>query len=311
MGSPARFVAPTRQTELVTSPSSIERLLPWLLRLIWVGVLVAGGPAIDGATESSTAVAADVLRWVAFAGWTAGVVAMAIPSVTSLTAVRLIVPVSVPVAVIAVAGGADSGPGVAFVAASLLATLAAFSADFGRPFVQASAYGEEDRHLLRPPAAYALASIISWAIWAALLIGAPLLLAGERWILGCSASVGAVLGAVLGWPRWHRLSRRWFVVVPIGVVIHDDLVLAQTVMLRRQELAGLRLAPAGTEAADLSGPASGHAVEITTKETTTAVYAATPKTPGGTAIHLRACLVAPSRPGQALQAAAARRLPVG
>lgn len=295
----------------VGRPSTIERLLPWFLRLIWVAVLVAGGPAIEGATESDTAAAGDVLTWVAFGGWTMGVIAMAIPAVTSLTAVRLIVPVSVPVSVVALGGGADTGPGVAFVAASVLASFAAFSADLGRTFVQASAYGEEDRHLLRPPAAYALASIVSWVIWAGLVIGAPLLLAGERWILGCSAAAGALAGAILGWPRWHRLSRRWFVVVPIGVVIHDELVLAQTVMLRRGELAGLRLAPAGTEAADLSGPASGHAVEITTNEPTTAVFAATPKTPGGTAIHLRACLVAPSRPGQALHAAAARRLPVG
>jgi hypothetical protein len=98
---------------------------------------------------------------------------------------------------------------------------------------------------------------------------------------------------------------------PIGVEIHDPLVLAETVMLRRQELAGIRLAPADTEAADLTGPATGHAVEISTHESTTVIHAATPKTPRGTAIHLRSCLVAPSRPGRALRAAAAKRLPVG
>ena len=115
----------------------------------------------------------------------------------------------------------------------------------------------------------------------------------------------------LGWPRWHRLSRRWFVIVPIGVVIHDPLVLAETVMLRRQEIAGIRLAPAGTEAADLTGPASGHAIEVSTHEPTTVIFAATPKAPRGTAIHLRACLIAPSRPGQVLHGAMRRRLPVG
>ena len=64
------------------------------------------------------------------------------------------------------------------------------------------------------------------------------------------------------WRRWHKLSRRWFVLVPTGVVVHDHLVLAETLMMRRNEVVGLRLAPADTEALDLTGPAAGHAVEV-------------------------------------------------
>jgi hypothetical protein len=43
---------------------------------------------------------------------------------------------------------------------------------------------------------------------------------------------------------------------------------------------------------------------------TTAVLAPRPKTPRGTAIHLSALLVAPSRPGAVLREAARRGLPV-
>ncbi len=100
-------------------------------------------------------------------------------------------------------------------------------------------------------------------------------------------------------------------IVPIGLVIHDQLVLAETVMLRRQEIAGMRLAASDTQAADLTGPAAGHALEITTVEPVTAIFAATPKQPRGNAIHLTACLVSPTRPGLALTAAARRRLPIG
>lgn len=282
-----------------------------MLRLVWIAVLLTGGNAIDGATSSRADVIGDTARYAALAGWIVGVAAMAIPAVVSLTAVRLIVPLAMPVAVVAAVGGADIGDGLAFLVVGAFATVVALSADLGRTFVQASAYGEEDRHLLRPPAAYALAAVTTWIVWSALVTAAPLLLADHRWIVGSMATVGAVGGGVLGWPRWHRLAGRWFVVVPIGVVIHDQLVLAETVMLRRQELASIRLAPAGTEAADLTGPASGHALEITTHEPTTAIYAATPKQPRGTAIHMRACLIAPSRPGLALGAAARRRLPVG
>jgi hypothetical protein len=300
-----------RQTDRVIDVARLERAMPWVLRAVWIGVLVAGGAAIDEATASSADSFGDAVRYASLAAWFAGVCAMALPAVVSLTAVRLIVPLGVPAAVVALVAGADATSGIIFLVLAVLACVVAFSALLGRVFVQASAYGEEDRHLLRPPAAYVLAAGISWAVWAALSIGAVLLLADRRWIIGAVVAVAAIGVGVLGWPRWHRLSRRWFVIVPIGIVIHDQLVLAETVMLRRQEIAGIRLAPAGTEAADLTGPAAGHAVEVATHESTTVIFAATPKEPRGTAIHLRSCLVAPSRPGEALQAAARRRLPVG
>lgn len=296
---------------IVPAPPVVDRLLPWLLRLTWIVVLVTGGSAIDGATSSRADVIGDVARYGALTGWIVGVASMAVPAVVSLTAVRLLVPLAVPIAAVTLGAGTDTVDGLLFCVVSLVSSMIAFSADLGRVFVQASAYGEEDRHLLRPPAAYALAAIATWSVWATLVISAPMLIAAEHWVLGPMAAAGALASGVLGWPRWHRLARRWFVLVPIGLVIHDQLVLAETVMLRRQELAGLRLAPAGTEAADLTGPASGHAVEITTTEPTTVVFAASPTAPSGTVIHLRSCLIAPSRPGRALTAAAVKRLPVG
>lgn len=291
--------------------ATIDRLLPWLLRLLWVAVLVSGGTALDGATEGAASAVAATTRYGALAIWIAGVAAMALPAVTSLTAVRLIAPTSVPAAVVALAAGAPTTDGVVFLAVALVTTMVALSADLGRVYVQASAYGDEDRHLLRPPAAYAIASVALWACCTGATIAGPLLIASGRWLVGIMLVVIACGGIVLGRPRWHRLSRRWFVVVPIGVVIHDQVVLAETVMLRRQELAAIRLAPMGTEAADLTGPAAGHAIEISTVEPTTAIFAATPKEPRGRAIHLSSCLIAPTRPGRALRAAAARRLPVG
>jgi hypothetical protein len=289
----------------------VERAIPWALRVVWIGVLVAGGAAIDQTTASSTDTFADVTRYAAFAGWFVGVCSMALPAVVSLTAVRLVVPAGVPVAAVALIGGADAASGLAFLALTAVAVVIAYSALLGHVFVQASAYGEEDRHLLRPPAAYAFAALLSWAVWIASSIAAVLLLADRNWIVGAAVAIAAAGGGVLGWPRWHRLSRRWFVIVPIGVVIHDQLVLAETVMLRRQEIAGIRLAPADTEAADLTGPASGHTIEVSMHEPTTVIFAATPSTPRGTAVHVRSCLVAPSRPGQALHGAVRRRLPVG
>jgi hypothetical protein len=286
-------------------------MLPWVLRATWVGVLVFGGEALDGASAGRSGLAESMSTWVAAVIWLLGVASMAIPAVVSLTATRVIVPLSVPAAAIAWAMGADAVDGALFIGAASISTVMAFSGDLGQLFVQASAYGEEDRHLLRPPAAYLLAVVVTWALWATSMIAGPLLLGARAWMLGGALSALAIGGVIWAWPRWHKLSRRWLVVVPAGLVIHDHLVLAETVMIRRQELASVALAAVGTGAADLTGPAAGHAVEITTVEPITVIFAATPKEPRGRAIHLTACLVGPTRPGRALAAMDRRRLPVG
>ena len=98
--------------------------------------------------------------------------------------------------------------------------------------------------------------------------------------------------------------------VPAGLVVHDPVVLADTLMVRTDQILRLGLARAETEAADLTGPASGYAVQIDTTETVSTVFAFTPKEPNGRAIHMTGFLVAPSRPGEALRCASARGLPV-
>ena len=290
--------------------SRFERAMPWALRAAWVAVVVAGGEALDAATVERSSTVGDVVTVAAAIGWVAGVAAMAIPSVIGLTATRIVVPLATPAAVMTwiAGGGADAA---IFSVLALLALVIALSGELGRMFVQASAYGEEDRHLLRPPPAYALAAVLTWAIWATAALAAAPLLGVGNWPLAIAAIVLAAALGVWSWPRWHRLARRWLVIVPVGLVVHDQLVLGETLMLRRQEIATIRLAPAGTEAADLTGPAAGHALEILTNASVTPILAGTPRAPGGSAIHLTACLVAPTRPGRALAGATNRRLPVG
>lgn len=283
---------------------STERLLPWLLRLLWLLTGLAAGAALDGAVGDGTA--ATVTRIVLGVGWIGGVAAMTVPAVRSLTAVRVVVPLAVPAAAAMWVGGADDVNAVLALAAAAVTTVVACSAELGRAFVQASAYGAEDRHPLRPPAAYLAAAIASWLVAAVGLTLGVSFVAASRWAVGIPIAAVGALVAAWSLPRWHRLARRWLVVVPIGLVLHDHLVLAETLMLRRHEIAGLALAPADTEAADLTGPAGGHAIEIRTTAPVTAVYAGTPRSPGGRAVHLTACLVAPSRPGRALAAASRR-----
>ena len=81
-------------------------------------------------------------------------------------------------------------------------------------------------------------------------------------------------------------------------------------MLRSNQIAGVGLARSDTGAADLTGPASGHALEVRTTESVSTLFAFTPQRPNGKALHMTPFLVAPSRPGQAVRLAAARRIPI-
>jgi hypothetical protein len=282
----------------------------WVARAAWVLVAVIGGTAVEAAVDGRS----EAVRWVAGLGgwvvWGTVMAALAIPAVRSLTMARLLAPLSLVIAAVVAAAGAPALELAQLAIPAVVACAAMFTAPFGRQFVQASSYGDEERLPLRLPVAAGTAAIITWALWAPAVIIGPLLLAARNPVVGGILTVIGVAGLVLLTPRWHRLSRRWLVLVPAGLVVHDPVVLADTLMVRMNQLVGLRLAPADTEAADLTGPASGFAIEVQASETVTTVFAFTPKEPNGRAIHMTGFLISPSRPGEALRTAAARGIPV-
>lgn len=285
----------------------------WLARAAWFVVAITGGAAIGdalGDRSRSVQVIGTAGAWVGFA---AGAAALAVTGVLTLTLARAVIPGSIVVAAVAIAGGADPSSGIALAAPAIAATGLVASAEFGRVYLQASAYGDELRFGLRPPFGYVLASGATWLMTAAAVVLAPVALAGRAWPLAVPALVVAVAGVVLLPIRWHQLSRRWLVLVPAGVVVHDPVVLADTLMLHRRTIESLAIDDRGVAAqtaADLTGPTPGLAIEVRLGEAATAVLAARPGSPNGTAIHLTALVVSPTRPGSALRAAAARGLPV-
>lgn len=280
--------------------TNLERWLPWVARVAWAATGVFAWSAIDAIDGDTT------MRWVAYVGggaiWIGGLIGLALSSVTTLTIARVSVPLAVPAAGLLLLSPADRSDAVVTIAAAAVTTIIVMSADVARAFVQASAYGAEQRFPLRPPLAYEIAAVIAWAIVAALLLVGMVVAANHRLLIGGIIVAIAVAGFVWAWPRWHRLARRWLVIVPAGLVVHDPLVLAETLMLRRHDIGDVSLAPADTDAADLTGPATGHALEINTATSVTALLTGTPAEPRGTAIHLTALLVSPSRPGVALAA---------
>ena len=293
--------------DALTRPSSIT----WAARLVWLALAVVGGGAFgDALAEHSRAVqlTGTIGLWV---GWAAVAVALLVPSVRSLTVVRSVVPAAVVVALVAAPRADSAASGAACVALALVAGALVLSGELGEHLAQASAYGDEQRFPLRPPLGFLVPAAVSWCVLCACAVVGPLALAAEGWFVGVPLTVAAV---VLGWflgRRFHRLSRRWLVLVPAGVVVHDHLVLADTAMFPIADVVRLSLALADTQAADLTGPATGNALEIVLRDMPTIVFAPTRAVPNGRAIHVGAALVAPTRPGRVLRAAAARHVPVG
>jgi hypothetical protein len=269
---------------------------------------LVAGPALGDlfAGRSSGVVAVgNIGLWV---GWLAVLIASLVPTASALTALRLLVPVSV-VAAVAAATAASVRPiaVVVAVAVALAATILAFSAEVAQVFIQGSAYGDETRFPLRPPGPLLLGPLpLGWALTAAAALAGPLLLAARVWVPGTLLTGVGVGLVVLFARRCHRLARRFVVFVPAGVVVHDPLILGDTFMARKTQVASLALAEVGTQAADLTGKALGNAVEISLRDFDTVVLAASPGKPGGSAIHAKALLISPSRPGRLLTEATRR-----
>jgi hypothetical protein len=290
--------------------SALGRVAPWLFRTAWAALVIVVAPAIGSALADNSRPVQLTGTAMAWFVWAAVLMVSLVPTCLSLTALRLVAPLPMVASIGAAFAGASAGEVGAAVALSLLVVIVGFSAELGAVFVQGSAYGDERRFALRPPGPLLLGPIpLVWSALAAALAAGPLMLAARSWIAGPAVSlVGIGLAALLG-PRFHRLSLRWLVLVPAGAVIHDQMVLTETVMFRMNEVAGAGLAPAGTEAADLTGNALGGAVEVRLRDTGTVVLSPTKDHPNGRALHVKSFLISPSRPGQAIAETRRRGLP--
>ncbi len=291
-----------------------ELVSRWLPVVAWAALVVLAGPLFGAALAGRSVPVRTVASVGLWAGWACGLAFAVIPSVRSLTGLRLLGPMA-PLAALAaaVAGGASAVVAIVGVAATAVAAVLGATGDLGGHFAQASAYGDEARFLLRPPGALLLGPLpVLWLGAAIPCLAGPLLLAAQQWPAGIVVTAAGVAAAVLVAGRAHALARRWLVFVPAGVVVHDQLGLAETVMLRRDDVLACGLAPATTEAADLTIGAMGMAVELRLAGNGVEVVLNTPSRRdrrATRALHVRSFLVSPTRPGAVLAEARRRGIP--
>ncbi len=284
----------------------------WILRLTWVVQPFVFLPLLDDATMHLTTTGSTILAVVLWSKWAMVLLATLVPSTVSLTVGRLAAPIAVVVAIIAAVGADAAGWKIAIaIGGALLATVVWFSGETGAALAQGSAYGAEERFPLKPPVPYIVPMVVTWLVMVAAATSGVALLANEKWIAGVVlAAIGAAIAFFVA-PRFHLLSRRWLVVVPAGLVVHDPMVLVENALFRVTELRSVHLALADTEAADITGGTAGVTIEIVLRAMDDLIKVGNRNQPTGVKLHVLSVLVSPSRPGKALRAAAARHMPVG
>lgn len=279
------------------------------MRALWLLLPLLAGPVCAASLDDTSRpiqVVASLGLWV---GWALGLLATLVPRTLTLTALRLLASaavVAVVWAVIDAGSSASTAARVVGLVSVLVTVVLAFFPDTGRLFVEGSAYGDEQRFPLRVPAPLLLGPVpLAWVAVVAGVAAGPLLLAARAWVVGV---VALALGGAAAW--WgaralHVLSRRWVVLVPAGLVLHDQLTLADPVLLRREQVRGLDPAPADTDALDLTGGALGLALELTLVGPADLTVAGASANETVKADRL---LFTPSQPGALLAAARTRRI---
>ena len=282
-------------------------VLPWVLRAVWAVLPVVAGPAFGNALDGRSRAVQLVASLGLWGIWAIGVLATLVPRPSGLTLLRVAGPAGCGAAVLVLA----DDPGTASVAAVVgtgLAAVVVLLPETGELFVNGAAYGDERRHLLRPPAALLLGPLpLAAAALVAAVVSGPLLLAARSWVAGVVAVVvGAPLAVVLA-KALHSLTQRWAVFVPAGLVLKDHLALLDPVLLRRHLITAFGPAPAVSDALDLTARAPGLALEVRLREPVP-VAAVTPGRRGSEARSPEALRFTPTRPGAVLAEAERRRL---
>ena len=291
----------------------IEHLGAWPARGLWLLLALVSTPtvadALDGRSPSVVLVAAVGLA----VGWAVGAVALLVPRSVSLTAVRVVVPGGLAAMVAAVvAGGTPDGADLATLLVATLAVMVALAPWVAEAWVDGSAYGPEQRTPLRTPPV--LSFVVAPLTWAAVVGGVaagPLLLAARQWIVGALVLVVGWAVARAGARSLHQLARRWVVVVPAGLVLHDPLSMPEAQLFLRASIG--RVGPAALDGGDLdtrdlTAGAAGLALELVTTEPIELLLR---DGRHASSTHLaERVLFTPARPLTVLEAAKARRIPV-
>lgn len=261
---------------------------------MWTALaVVAPWQSLAGSRSTAVAVCLSVWGW---GLWTLAMIALLVPSSVSLTAVRIIT----PLAVIASIASTD----VVAVFSAVVVAVIVQSSLFCDVMVQGDAYGDELRFSLRTPVPQMAPAVVAWALLVTPLVAGSLGLCSARWLWAAPVTAVGIAALAVIPRRLHRLARRWLVIVPAGVVLHDHVVLGETLMVMRSRVARTSVVDGPDEAADLTGGVMGRRLNIELTDAEKVVLSDITASMLGTtiALHVKEFSCAPRRLDAALSA---------
>lgn len=281
----------------------------WITQPFTSGLLL--GEALSNADDPYRTTV-SILAWTA---WLFILLAIAIPRPVTLTVARLGTTGGVAATLWATVDIAADETDVAsaIIAVGLVASIAAFATinlpGVGDRFVDGVSYGDEVRFLLRAPGPVLLFLLpVSTTVIVVGLAAGPLLLADEQWVAG---AIVTVVGFAMSWlplNAIHRLTNRFLVFVPNGLVVHDLTQMREPALFVKREIAGLAPAPVDTTARDITAAALGLALELRFTKATELTFVSGPST--SEVGSVRSILVSPTRPAAVMRTALERGITI-
>jgi hypothetical protein len=303
----------TKPGSAVNGAALTRPLVLWSLRVTCVALPFVAGPAAGAALrawDDGPRLAAETLLWIA---WGLALLATVVPRPPLLTALRVVAPAFVVVAVACAWSPAVSATTAATaVVLTLVVALLASSHDVAIAAANSAAYGDELRTPLRIPPALFLGLVPMARLLVVAGVVAPvLLLADQDWGWGALAAVVGLPLAALAARSLHTLSRRWAVLVPAGFVVVDPFTLADPVLFLRERIVVMAPAPPTAPASlrDLRVGATLGSMLVRFGEPAELLMAARARR-GGETVRTDGIVVAVVRRDRFLVEAATRRLPV-
>jgi len=285
----------------------MNRLLLFGLRVIWIVFPLGVGPLLADGLNPLEKIPRSVLSVVLWVLWGLAIFSTFIPRPLSLTVIRF---GTVTASVLVLWASTSSATSSVIVVALIfvaVALLVSSNATVGDVFVDQLSYGDEKRFLLRSSAAVTgFLRPATYLVSVAGLICGPYLLAEESFVTGAVLCVVGFPLTFFGLRSLHQLNRRWVVLVPAGLVIHDHLALNEPTLFQKSEIDLIGPASIDTDATDFTQGAYGLALEVRCESSHDVWPAAVNKETEMATID--AFLFAPVRPDSFLSEAAGRSL---
>jgi len=234
-----------------------------IMRVIWISLPLLCGPSLADSFNDFKLLLRTTVSISLWTFWVLILLSTLIATPISLAIIRIGAPAAAALSLWSALETSGSVSGIIGLAASAIAACVALSAPLGDRFSDGASYGDERRFLLRAPGpVLLLLGPLAWLTSVAGLTVGPILLLNKNFLLGSLISLCGFPLAALASNAIYQLGKRWLVLVPAGILLHDHLSVGDPTLIPRNQLANFSPAKVETNALDLSQNSFGLSLEI-------------------------------------------------